>query len=358
MTIKDILKIQAGPIDKDIYDKAKKKWDKIAKPLDSLGDFEEIVCRICAITGNISENADKKAIVIACADNGIVEEGVTQCGKEVTEAVARNLGLGTSSLCILAKNTGADIIPVDIGIDSDTVLEGVINSKISKGSHNFLKEPALSETEVIEAIKAGLSFAAMLKERGYRLIVGGEMGIGNTTTSTAVLCAILNLPIDAIAGRGAGLSDSGLVRKRTVIRQGIEKYGFNGKEDITPERAFEILRCIGGFDIEYLTGLYIGCGVNHLPVVLDGFISVTAAVVAETLVQGVREYMIPSHKGRSKGVDIALNRLGLKPVLNGNMALGEGTGAAMMFPLIDMVLGFYNSGTTFEQEEIESYKRF
>jgi len=359
MTFQELTNITIEPINMELYKLAKDKWDSIAKPLDSMGDFEDIICKICSITGNVNEGVERKAIVIACADNGIVEEGVTQCGQEVTEAVAKNLGLGLSSLCILSKNIGADIIPVDIGINSEATLDGVINKKIAKGTRNFLKEPALSDEETLKAIEEGVSFAADLKQKGYRLIAGGEMGIGNTTTSTAVLCSVLNLESAKITGRGAGLSDNGLVRKQEVVRQGIEKYGFaEGQCDNSKERVFEALKCLGGLDLAFLTGLYIGCGISKLPVVLDGFISVTAGVVANKILPGTAAYFIPSHKGRNEGIEIALNSLGLKPIINGNMALGEGTGAAMMFPLIDMAIGFYNSGTTFEQEEIENYKRF
>lgn len=351
MTREELKKIEILPPDSETFQAAKRNWDKIAKPLDSLGEFETLVCRLAAMTGRLNYSAPKKAIIVACGDNGIVEEGVTQCGQEVTSAVAKNLGLGLSSLCILAKRTGAKIIPVDVGINSDEKYEGVIDRKIAKGSRNFLKEPALTEAEALLAIEYGIDLVDSLKSEGFDLLATGEMGIGNTTTSTAIQCSIFEFDPETLTGRGAGLSDEGLARKLEVVKKGIEKYG-DSKDPL------HILHCLGGYDLAFLTGVYIGGAIYRLPVIIDGFISVTAAVLAEALLPGTKEYMVPSHKGRSEGIEFALKSLGLKPYINGEMALGEGTGGAMLLPIIDMVLDYYNNGSSFEAEEIESYTRF
>lgn len=358
MTKQKLFDLKISTFDNSIMDKAKNRWDKIAKPLDSLGDFETLVCRISAIQGTVTPSVKKKAIVVACADNGIVEEGVTQSEQEVTKVVAQNLGLGLSSLCTLSKCTGAKIIPVDVGINSDEKLCGVIDSKIAKGTRNFLKEPALLEGETLAGINLGIDMAKALKDEGYDIIAGGEMGIGNTTTSTAVLCTLLDLDSAVLTGRGAGLSDEGLLRKQQVVKEGIEKYRNTYEGLGSKEKAFMVLKNLGGLDLAYLAGLYMGAAIYGLPVVLDGFISVTAAIVAESIMPGAKEYMIASHKGRNEGIEIALKALGLKPFINGNMALGEGTGAALMFPLIDMATDFYLLGTTFAEEKLEDYKRF
>ncbi len=337
-------------------EKIKKCWDTVSKPIDGLGDFEELICKIGSIQRNVSPDISKRAALIFCADNGIVEEGVSQSGKEITLSVAKALGSGISSACHLGKFAHVDVIPVDVGIDSDEKISGVICKKVSRGTRNFLIDPAMTEEETISAIEAGIATVQELSEKGYRVIATGEMGIGNTTTSTAVLCAILGTDTQ-VTGRGAGLSDEGLSRKKRVIQEGIEKYSFDKIIDLKM-RTFEILRCVGGLDVAALTGAFIGGAICHVPMVIDGVISATAALVAESLLPGVKEYLLPSHKGREKGNEMVLEKLGLSPYLNGNMALGEGTGAIMLFPTLDMVMDYYEHGARFEDYNIDKYERF
>ena len=334
----------------------KKCWDTVSKPIDGLGDFEELICRIGSIQRNTSPDISKRAALIFCADNGIVEEGVSQSGKEITLSVAKALGNGISSACHLGKFAHVDVIPVDVGIDSEEEISGVICKKVSRGTRNFLIDPAMNEEETITAIEAGIATVQELSQKEYRVIATGEMGIGNTTTSTAVLCAILGRDSE-VTGRGAGLSDEGLSRKKRVIQEGIEKYSFDNITD-PKKRAFEILRCVGGLDIAALTGAFIGGAICHVPMVIDGVISATAALIAESLLPGVKEYLLPSHKGREKGNELALEKLGLSPYLNGNMALGEGTGAIMLFPTLDIVMDYYEHGARFEDYNIDKYERF
>lgn len=355
----------------EIYRAAKRKWDGISKPIDGLGDFEEMVARIAAIEGEPKPVVDRRAAIIFCADNGIVEEGISQTGSEITRAVAKALGDGISTACTLGRSAGVDIIPVDIGIDSDEFVEGVLDLKVRKGTRNFLKEPAMTSEEALVAIERGMGLAGELHKKGYRILATGEMGIGNTTTSAAVLSALLHVDSELIVGRGSGLDDEGFERKRHVVRQGLLKYRFaeeeakikdQGKEaaggDSDKTVAFDVLCALGGLDMAGLCGLCIGCAINHMPVVLDGVISTTAALVAERLVPGVRDYLIPSHEGREKGNLMALDALGLTPFLKGNMALGEGTGAIMLFPLMDVVTDYYLGGAKFGDYSIDEYKRF
>ncbi|SFC55100.1 nicotinate-nucleotide--dimethylbenzimidazole phosphoribosyltransferase [Butyrivibrio sp. YAB3001] len=334
----------------------KKCWDSVSKPIDGLGDFENLICRIGAIQRRNTPDISKRAALIFCADNGIVEEGVSQSGKEITLSVAKALGSGISSACHLGRFAKVEVIPVDVGIDSSENISGVVNKKVARGTRNFLKDPAITKEETILAIDAGISEVKELSEKGYRIIATGEMGIGNTTTSTAVLCAMLGIDV-GVTGRGAGLSDEGLGRKKRVIQEGISRYSFD-KINEPKERAFEILRCVGGLDIAALAGAFIGGAIYHIPMVLDGVISSAAALVAEALLPGVKYYLIPSHKGREKGNELALNALGLSPFLNGNMALGEGTGAIMLFPTLDMVMDYYEHGARFEDYNIDKYERF
>lgn len=358
MEIFEFLKdIKIDEPDKAIYAAAKEKWDGVSKPIDGLGDFETLICRIAAIRRQLCPEVTKRTAVIMCADNGIVEEGISQSGKEITKAVAEALGNSISSACSIGRAVKADVIAVDIGIDTEDEIKGVRNLKVARGTRNFLKEPAMTEEETIRAISAGIKLAEELSKEGVDMLATGEMGIGNTTTSAAVLTALLRAEPDEFVGRGAGLSDEGLCRKKEVIKRALSKYSFEAAKS-EAERFFWILRTLGGLDIAGLVGVYIGAAKSHVPVVIDGVISSTAALLAEKLVPGTVDYMLPSHSGREKGNLAALSALGLRPYINGNMALGEGTGALMLFPLLDVVMDYYKNGASFEDYEIESYERF
>lgn len=378
MTKDELFELKISSYNQEEYEKSKRIWDNFAKPLDGFGDFEEVVSKINAIQGL---DIEKRAAVIFCADNGVVEEGVTQCGCDVTRRVAENLGAGISTACVLGKSASVDIISVDIGIRGTAKIEGVLDKKIAEGTRNFLKEPAMSEEQAIEAINVGIDMVRELKDKGYRIIAAGEMGIGNTTTSAAVLSALLHIEPERVAGRGAGLDDKGFEKKVEVINLGIQKYsdGF-GKDDLylngvyrsnefetfqnnvsgirRKESALHTLYSLGGLDIAGLVGLFIGGAIYHIPIVLDGVITGAAAVCAELLVPGVRDYIIPSHSGREAGNEVALSFLGLKSYINGNMALGEGTGAIMLFPLLDTIFAYYKNGADFSSYKMDAYKRF
>jgi nicotinate-nucleotide--dimethylbenzimidazole phosphoribosyltransferase len=309
-----------------------------------------------------------------CADNGIVEEGVTQSGQDVTEAVAAWMGRGESSVCKMAANAKADVIPIDIGINMEGSPEGVLNRKIRMGTANFLKEPAMTGDELERAIETGIELVRDCKDKGYAMIATGEMGIGNTTTSSAVCAALLNLPPDKVTGRGAGLGDAGLSRKIEVIRQALDFHGIiNSADEIlhvsnvekkdkvkegnrSRDFAIMVLSIVGGLDIAGLTGVFIGGALYNIPIVIDGFISAVAGLAAERLLPGTREVMIPSHLGREEGMKYVLKELDLEPVIDGNMALGEGTGAVMLFPLLDTALALYRGGLKFEETEVAQYK--
>lgn len=357
LDFKALTGIKIDKPDKISYESVRKTWDIISKPIDGLGDFEKIICRIAAIQRTDRPDISKRAALIFCADNGIVEEGISQSGKEITLSVARALGSGISSACTLAKSAGVTVIPVDVGIDTDESILGIRDMKVRKGTENFLKAPAMTESEALLAIEHGIELVKELSNDGVKIISTGEMGIGNTTTTSAVLSALLNMDSDELTGRGAGLSDEGLARKMLVIKEGTKKYSFDNIKD-PKERAFEILRCLGGLDIAALSGAFIGGAIFHVPMVIDGVISSAAALIAETLLPGVRDYLVPSHKGREKGNETALSKLGLDPLINGNMALGEGTGAIMLFPLLDSVMFYYEHGAKFSDYNIDEYKRF
>ena len=337
-----------------------KKWDSIAKPIDGLGNFEDIISRMAAVFRKTDFDLKKKALIIMCADNGVFEEGVSQTSQRVTRDVAELMGDRRSSVGIMCGNYNIDSFVYDIGINSDDTPEGVIDAKIRKGTANFLKQPAMTEEECLKAVKTGIDAVRKCAELGYSIIATGEMGIANTTTSTAVLSALKGLDPRSFTGRGAGLSDSGLENKIKVIEKGLTLYrGDKSSEAVTDkEEVLEILCCLGGLDIAGLAGVFIGGAMYHIPIVIDGVISAVAALIAERLVPGVREYMFASHMGREKGMELILKELSLKPVIHADLALGEGTGAVMLLPMLDMAMSLYNNGTSFGDTEIDQYERF
>ena len=377
----ELKQISIDAPDEAVRKKVLANWDKVAKPLDGMGSFETLTAQIGAVTRSEQIDIAKKAVIIMCADNGIVEEGVTQSGQEVTALVAASMAKGQSSVCRMAQRVGAEVVPVDIGINCEKEICGVLNRNIQCGTRNFCREPAMTEEETVRAIAVGMELVASCREKGIKILAAGEMGIGNTTTSAAVLSALLHIEPERVAGRGAGLDDKGFEKKVEVINLGIQKYsdGF-GKDDLylngvyrsnefetfennvsgirRKESALHTLYSLGGLDIAGLVGLFIGGAIYHIPIVLDGVITGAAAVCAELLVPGVRDFIIPSHSGREAGNEVAISFLGLKSYINGNMALGEGTGAIMLFPLLDTIFAYYKNGADFSSYKMDAYKRF
>ena len=338
--------------DKNVYKKVLENWDRIAKPLDGMGRFETITAQIGAILGTDDIDISKKAVIIMCADNGIVEESISQSGQDVTMAVVKQMAKGASSVGKMAAAIGADTIPIDIGINSTEKIAGVLDRKIRCGTGNFMKETAMTEKEAVKAIFTGVEVAADCKQKGYHILAAGEMGIGNTTTSSAIAAALLKCKADDVTGRGAGLCDEKLQHKKQVINEAIQKY------DLYKADPLFVLEAVGGLDIAGLAGVCIGGGLLHMPVVLDGVISIVAALLAERLVPGTMRYLIPSHKGKEPAVEKLLEELQLEAVIDGKMALGEGTGAVMMLSLLEMALCVYRGKTLFSDIQVKQYERY
>ncbi|EID85719.1 nicotinate-nucleotide--dimethylbenzimidazole phosphoribosyltransferase [Treponema sp. JC4] len=335
-----------------VYNQIKHNWDLIAKPLDSMGRFEELTAKIGAIQGNLSPCLDSLALIVLCSDNGIVEEGVSQSGQEVTAICAGNIAAGKSAAGVMASLLGVDLITVDVGIACKDEIPNVINKKIRAGTRNFIKEAAMSPDECERAIQTGIELAGECSKK-YDAVCIGEMGIGNTTTSAAVAAGLLRLGADEVCGRGAGLSDQGLARKRQVVDTAIKKY------DLVDRSAREILEFVGGFDLAAMAGLCLGAKKYGLPVILDGAISLTAALLSEKLDSGCRNYLIPSHKSREPLTTKICGELGkdFDPVIDASMALGEGSGAVMMAGLLRTTLEVYNKALKFEASGVAQYER-
>lgn len=352
MTKEELLAVSVDALDRKAFRGASIHWDGIAKPLDGLGKLEELVKKIAGITGTADVDIGEKAIIIMCADNGIIEEGVSQSEHEVTSIVAANMAKGLASICRMAGIAGADVIPVDIGMKDTIVQKNLMDAKVAPGTRNFLKEPAMTEKELMKAIGIGINMVAEWKEKGYQILATGEMGIGNTTTSSALASVLLDIPVESVTGKGAGLSREGIEHKKRVISQAIKKHG------LKKEQTWRTLMTVGGLDIAGLTGVYIGGAIYHVPVIIDGVISAVAALAAERLIPGCREYMLPSHMGKEPAAAAIMAELGLEPIIDAGLALGEGTGAVLLFPMLDMALEVYRENTTFEDVNIGQYERF
>ena len=321
ITGKELEKLKIIPPDAQIYAQVKASWDKIAKPLDGLGQFETMFAQIGAITGSSSLSIEKKVILTMCADNGIVAEGVSQSGQEVTAVVAGFMGQQASSVGKMARRAGVDVIPVDIGINTKETLPGVRDCKVMQGTRDFLQEPAMTEEEALQALSVGIDLVRECKDKGYQLI---------------------------------GLNDAGLLRKQQVIAQALEKY----EKEIRSAHALSMLAAFGGLDIAGMAGVCIGGALYHVPVVLDGLISSVAALVAERIVPGVREFVLPSHLSKEPAAKWIAEEMKLHPVIDAGLGLGEGTGAVMLFSLLDLALALYEDQTTFDTMEIAQYERY
>ena len=306
--------------------------------------------RIAAVQRTPDVVLSPKALAVMCADNGIVEEGVTQTGQDVTAIVAGHMGTGQSCVCLMAAWAGAQVVPVDVGMAISQDLPGVLNRRIAQGTKNFLKEPAMTRGQAVQALEAGIWTARLFHEKKIRLAGCGEMGIGNTTTSSAVISVLLDLPPEQVTGRGAGLDTAGYERKVRAIGEGIRL------RCPDPEDPLDVLSKVGGFDLGALAGFYIGCGVFQIPVVLDGLICCSAALLAAALCPEVKDYLLASHAPAEPGGNPALTALGLKPAISAGLCLGEGTGAAALFPLLDMAHQVYCSMSSFGEMKVEQYQ--
>lgn len=347
MNLQELLKC-IEPLNTDMMNLAQKRWNSIAKPLHSLGKMEKIVTQIVGITGDIQADISKKALIAMCADNGVVEEGVTQTGQEVTAIVAENFLYGTTSVCAMCRKAGVDIIPVDIGMVVDTNVRK--DKKIAYGTKNMTKEPAMTYEQAVRAMEAGVEIVKELKEQGYQILATGEMGIGNTTSSSAVASVLLNQPVEVMTGRGAGLSSAGFERKINAIKKAIEI----NQPDI--QDSIDVIAKVGGFDIAGLAGVFLGGAIYKLPVIMDGFISCVAALAAMRLCPVVSDYMIASHVSKEPAAHMILKEMNKEAVLHADMCLGEGTGAVTLFPFIEMGLEVYRSMSTFDDICVEQYE--
>lgn len=349
-------------LDREAFEKSIKHWDMIAKPLNSLGLFEKAVTKIAGISGCFENlKLDKKALVVMCSDNGVVKEKISQTDQEVTAEVSENFTKKETSSAVMSQGLNVDLYPIDLGIyrdidnsykSEDKKLEPfkITDRKISYGTKNIAEEPAMTRKEALEAIKTGMNAVKELKEKGYKIIATGEMGIGNTTTSSAAASVLLGKNPEEVTGRGAGLTTEMLKHKIEIIKKAIE---INKPDASDP---IDIVSKVGGYDIAAMMGMFIGAAVYRIPVVIDGVISAVSALAAVRLEPIVQKFILPSHVSNEPAGKMLMEALDLEPFITAHMCLGEGTGALMLFPMLDAALNVYNDMKTFENVGIKQYE--
>jgi len=345
-----IRELRILPADTVAAARACERWNAIAKPVGSLGELEDAIVRIAALTGSEHVDLGKRCAVVLCADNGVVAQGVSQSGADVTLLIAANAVRGISSINKMCEPAGIDCVPVDMGMFEPLPLEGMRDCRIAAGTGDISLGPAMTREQALQAIRTGVDLVGELADKGYRIVVTGEMGIGNTTTSTAMTCAFAGLDPASITGPGTGLSPEGVRHKAEVIQRALD---VNAPDADDP---LDVLAKLGGFDIAAMCGLFLGGAVHRVPVIIDGFISTVAAYCAWRLRPECGDALFASHLSAEPGAGALLERMGLHPVIHAGMRLGEGTGAACLVPLLDMALSLYTTGPTLADCGITTYK--
>ena len=331
------------PLEEKYMQQAKLRLDRLIKPTGSLGKMENICVQLSGIYGRKYFDTSKKVIIAFGADHGVYEEGVAPDPQNITILQFQNFPKKINGVGTISKFVGADVLSIDVGINCDEKIEGVLDYKIRKGTSNMVKGPAMTRDEAEKCLAIGIEMAEKCIQEDYTLIGIGEMGIANTTPSTAIISVFGDCDPKEITGMGAGLKKELLMHKADVIRKSIELNKPN-KND-----AIDVLSKVGGFEIGAMSGVILACAANRVPVVLDGFISYAAALIAYNINPKTKNYMIASHLSAEPGAKKALNMMGLKPFLDMDMRLGEGSGAALAFNIIDASNYVYKNMATFDE---------
>lgn len=326
--------------------RTKLRVDNLVKPQGSMGALEDIAVRLAGIYGEEKPEISKKAVIVMCADHGVCAEDVAAAPPIVTYIQSINIAKGVSGVGALAKAFGADVIAIDIGIDSEGTPDPLINRKIRRGSKNISSAHAMTRDEAILAINVGIDAVESAKTNGYNLIATGEMGIGNTTPSTAILSVISGRSPFDLTGVGANFPAEKLAHKAAVIEKSIRSKSIDSSDPI------DILSAVGGLEIAGLTGVILGSAIHGIPVVIDGYISTVAALLAQMINPSVMDFIFPSHASEEKSAALASELLGVKPYLHLGMRLGEGSGAVMAFGILDAACAMTKDMITFEESGI------
>ena len=346
MSLSIIEKYSIKPLNQQAMEKAQIRLNSLVKPPGSLGELETIAIKLAGICGETYYDAKKRCVIIMASDNGVVAEGVAAAPQIVTYTQTLNFLKGITGVAVLAKEFNTDLIVVDVGINGDLEHPQIVNKKIRKSTGNITHEPAMTYDEAIKAVLVGVEMAVQAVKDGYKMIGVGEMGIGNTTTSSAVLSALTKIDPKLVTGKGAGLKEEAYRHKIEVVKAAIEIHQPN------PEDPVDVLAKVGGLDIGAMAGVFIGSAHMGIPVVIDGYISMVAALLAFRINPLVKEYMLASHASAEPGFAYAASSLGIQPCLNLNMRLGEGSGCPLMFNIIDGACVAIREIVTFEEANV------
>jgi nicotinate-nucleotide--dimethylbenzimidazole phosphoribosyltransferase len=338
-------KLHIESVQSDLLGKACARLDSLTKPQGSLGRLEEFAKKLVLLTGQeMPHSFSKKAIFTFAGDHGVVEEGISLFPKEVTIQMVYNFLRGGAAINVLARHAGVDEVVIDIGVDYDFGEEkDLLSRKVIKGTKNMRKGPAMTREEAQKCIDTGIELALKYAEKGYNIFGTGEMGIGNTTPSSAIAAVIAGATVREVTGRGTGITDETLARKIKVIEDSIAL----NKPD--PGDPIGVLAKVGGAEIGGITGLILGAASKKIPVVIDGFISTAGALIAYAIEPAVKDYMFAAHNSVEKGHAIILEKMGLKPILDLDLRLGEGTGAVIGMFIIEAGLKIYREMATFDE---------
>ena len=332
------------PLDEGAMTLARQRQAQLAKPPGSLGRLEDLSVQLAGITGRVHNKIEKKHLLVFAADNGVVEEGVSSAPQSVTLMQTINLTRHKTGASVLCRHFGCEITVCDVGVTADISEPKVLNRKIAYGTRNIVNGPAMSREQAEQAILTGLRLA---QSTDADVIGIGEMGIGNTTTSSAVLSVLLGADVDAVTGRGGGITDRSFVKKKKVIKTAIQ-VNQPDKSDV-----IDVLAKVGGLDLAAMCGAFLGAALNRRPVVIDGFISAVAALCACKLCPNVKGYLIPSHASYEIGYKLAMEAMGLEPMLLLDMRLGEGSGCPLAFEVLSAACAVINDMATFEEADID-----
>lgn len=339
----DELLTRIKPLQQAAMEEARQRQGQLTKPTGSLGRLEEIAIRMAGITGNVTPQVSRKAVVVMAADHGVAREGVSAYPVEVTAQMVLNFLHGGAAINVLARQASASVTVVDIGVATELSHPQLLARKVRPGTANMAQEPAMSHAEMLQAIHVGIDVINDLIDKGLDIVAIGEMGIGNTTAASAITACILQVPVVEVTGRGTGLNDQQLAQKVRVIERSI---ALNQPQ---ADDALAILASVGGLEIAGLTGIVLGAVARRIPVVLDGFISSTAALVAYALNPVVGDYLFAGHVSVERGHRLILEKMGLTPLLDLQMRLGEGSGAVLALHLIDGAVRTHAEMSTFAE---------
>ncbi len=338
------------PADENARAETHRRWAQCAKPLGSLGRLETALEEIAALTGSSDIDLSRRSVLVFCADNGVVAQGVTQTDSSVTGIVARNLAMRRTAVCRMAAAAQCDVIPVDVGMRDFAPCDGVLSRRIGNGTGDISLGSAMTREQAERAIAVGIELVRQQVERGVRLIATGEMGIGNTTTSSAVASVLLHRAPEEMTGRGSGLSDAGLQRKIRAISRAIAVNSPDANDPV------DVLTKVGGFDIAAICGAFLGGAIYRVPVLMDGFISSVGALCAVRLCPAADIAVFASHVSAEPAGQLLLDALDKQPLITAGMRLGEGTGAVAAMPLLDMARAVYAESYTFDEGSIAAYE--